>query len=178
MPSSLTPDESVTLARLLKKVAEEDKGFLPDEAYGEIHKLVPWPASEVCLMNNRGELLIQHRDFSEWGGKWVGVKTDYVPGGYIKVGHTFEAACREHLRKDGVLSDFEFICALGPIKWMPGEHPFATVISIPCVCMLRGAIHFAPGRESDFRFVSSPVESAIPRHEQIQRVFFNWLASQ
>jgi len=174
--SSLIPSETAQLAQLLNHVAEYDHGFLPDDAYTAIHRLVPWPATEVCVTNKRGELLLQYREFVEWPGEFGKIKSWYVPGGYMKPELTIEEQCRAHLKKDGVLSSVRFIDTAGVIKWMPGEHPFATVVSIACVCMLDGELRVKAGLKDKFKFVDHAVGSDVPHHTELQQLFFKWRA--
>jgi len=174
--SSLTPPEQALLAQFLNHVAEYDQGFLPDDAYSAIHRLVPWPATEVCVANKRGELLLQYREFTEWPGEFGKIKSWYIPGGYMLPGLTLAQQCYEHLKKDGFLSEVRFINTAGVIKWEPGEHPFAVPVSIACVCQMASDTipQVRPGMEDKFKFVSHAVGSDVPHHTELQQLFFKW----
>ena len=168
-----------TRLKVLKEALEEiiqDRGFIPDqESFELFQKVVPWPATEVCLVNARGELLLQLRHFKEWPGASGEINDWHIPGGYMKTTGTIEDWCRKHLAKDGVVAEFEYSGEIaGILKWAPGEHPFGFPLSVNCVCRLVGPIAFRPGTEQDFRFVDKVVPTTVPNHTKLQEMFFWW----
>ena len=195
MPSTLSRAEAVELARLITKVVEDDNGFIPDEAYIPVHRLVPWSAVEVALVNDAGSILLEHRKFDIWpatmskklGKMWNEIKGWYVPGGYIKPEQSFENACREHLIKDGIMADFEFLGVAGVDRWMIGDHPFGTPISIVCICkVVGGKVKYRNTKDGMWQNQPSPekfmwthpfpIPTEVPHHEEIQRIAFRWIA--
>lgn len=161
--------------KALREIADDPKHFIPDqESYELLHKLVPWPASEVCLVNDRGELLLHYREFTEWPGKFGEIKGWYIPGGYIKAGKMLQEWCQFHLEKDGVVADIEFIDTAGVLLWNAGEHPFGNPLSIVCVCKLIGAPSFREGDEGNFKWVDKKLETLVPNHTRLQDIFFKW----
>lgn len=195
MPSSLSAIEALELQRLLTIVADRDKGFLPDGAYEAVHKLVPWPAVEVALVNNEGALLLENRRFSnwpaemsaKWGKPWNEIEGYYVPGGYVLGRHSIAQACAEHLEKDGVLAEFDYIGDAGNVKWMPGDHPFGNPISLVTICKLRDGTApkfrrspkdkwgdtIIPGKFVWARLRTVPTE--VPKHVEVQEKVFRWV---
>lgn len=169
--------DTVLLEQLKTALREivADNGFVPDqEAFELFHKIVPWPAVEVGVFKPDGELLLHHRHFKEWPGEFGKIHGWYVPGGYIKPGKTLAEWCRHHLEKDGVVADVQFVGTCGVIQWMPGEHPFSNLISLACVCLLRGELKTLEGEEENFRFFGNVVDSPVPHHTELQRQFFTW----
>ncbi|MDO8729550.1 MAG: hypothetical protein Q7K26_06780 [bacterium] len=168
-----------TRLAVFKEVLAEiiiNKGFIPDqESFDLFQKIVPWPATEVCLVNTRGELLLQRRHFKEWPGEWGKIDDWYIPGGYMKTEGSIEDWCRKHLAKDGVIAEFEYQGEVaGVIKWAPGEHPIGFPLSVNCVCRLDGPISFRTGTEQNFQFVDKVVPTAVPNHTKLQEMFFWW----
>lgn len=158
--------------RMLRDIIANN-GFIPDqESFDLVQKIVPWPAVEVCLMNERGELLLEMRHFKEWPGKWGNIHDWYIPGGYMKTGKTMEEWCQHHLAKDGIIADIELVDTCGVIKWAPGEHPVGFPVSIACVCIARGEITFKAG--TDAGFVNRVVPTTVPNHTRLQDMFFFW----
>jgi hypothetical protein len=153
-----------------------NNGYIPDqESFDLFQKLVPWPATEVCLVNERGELLLQKRHFSEWPGEFGKIDDWHIPGGYMKCHGTIEDWCRKHLAKDGVIAEFEYREEIaGIVKWAPEEHPIGFPLSILCVCRLKGLPAFRPGTANLFQFVDKVVPTAVPNHTLLQKKFFYW----
>lgn len=166
-----------TLERLKDglRIISRNEGWIPDqEAFDLFQQIVPWPAVEVCLVNDHGELLLHHRHFKEWPGEYGKIHDWYIPGGFVKVGGTIEEWCQKHIAKDGVTAEIEFLDVCGVIKRAPGEHPTGFPISIACVCKLKGEISFRSGTEENFRFVDETVPTAVPNHTKLQNMFFQW----
>jgi ADP-ribose pyrophosphatase YjhB (NUDIX family) len=158
------------------------KGWIPDQESLELmHKICPWPAVEVALVNDQGELLLHHRAFTEWPGKFGEVVGWYLPGGYMKPDGTMEEWCKKHLEKDGVLAEIKIIDTAGVIKWAEGEHPFGYPISILCICRLKGGISFRDvggawvEQVDNFRWTNKVVQTDVPNHTKLQEIFFYWL---
>lgn len=148
----------------LKEVVA-NRGYIPDqESYNLFQKIVPWPATEVCLTNPNGQLLLRYRDDQWWKG-W------HIIGGFIRAHERLADACRRHLAGDGVGVSFDLIdeCAFIQ-KWMPGEHPFGFPISIGCVCVTMEDVP-----ETDvLLWTDEPVETEVTHHYNFQRQFFRW----
>ncbi len=153
-----------------------NSGRIPDqESFDLVQQVVPWPATEVCLVNHQGELLLHRREFSEWKGAFGEIHDWYIPGGYMKTHGSIEDWCRHHLSKDGVSASFDFLGEFaGVLKWASGEHPVGFPLSINCVCRLKGKVAFRSGTENDFMFVDKTVPTAVPNHTRLQELFFRW----
>jgi hypothetical protein len=153
-----------------------NNGWIPDqESFDLLQQIVPWPATEVCLVNDRGELLLQKRHFKEWPGEWGAIDDWYIPGGYMKTAGTIQEWCRRHLKKDGITADFEYIGEpIGVHKWAPGEHPIGFPLSVLCVCRLKGEIAIPYGSEHLYRFVDEVVATTVPAHTRLQEMYFRW----
>ena len=56
-------EKSKLLADLLTEIKEKDGGFIPEEAWKPIHKLVRWTAVEVLIVNSlTNQFLLNYRD--------------------------------------------------------------------------------------------------------------------
>ena len=124
--TSLTPDEQAELARLLTKVGQDDGGYLPNDAYLALHKIIVRPTVEIFVYDQTGRFVLTHRDddFHGW----------HTPGGDILPNETIEEAVTRHVRKERIteaVRDIQFI-AVHP--WLRGEHPFSFPLSQIIAC--------------------------------------------
>lgn len=169
------PDEVLENLKAGLRIIIGNQGWIPDqETFDLVQQIVPWPAVEVCLVNDHGELLLHYRHFKEWSGRYGKIQGWYIPGGFVKVGGTIEEWCQKHIAKDGVRAEIKFLGTCGVIKWAPGEHPTGCPISIACVCKLKGEISFRSGTEENFQFVNDAVLTDVPNHTELQEMFFQW----
>jgi len=160
----------------LREIIAAD-GFIPDqESFNLFMQILKGTAVEVCAVNDRGELLLQYRHFSEWPGKWAETKTWYIPGGLARTKDlSIGEECRVNLEKDGVLNDIEYIETCYTFPWKHGEHPFGWIfVSNLCVCRVMGELKLRNGMEGQFKFVDEVVESDVPHHTEFQQEFFKW----
>ena len=173
--SEMEPAMLAVFKNALREIIVNNGYILDQESFDLVQKIVPWPATEVCLVNARGELLLHHRHFKEWPGELGNILDWYIPGGYMKAHDTIEDLCKKHLEKDGVVANFEYRDEIaGVYKWSPGEHPVHFPLSVLCVCRLKGEITFRPGTEHMFRFTDKVVPTAVPAHTKLQEMFFWW----
>ena len=152
-------------------------GYIPDqESFNLLYQVVRGAAAEVCAVNERGELLLHYREFTEWPGEWGKVKSWYIPGGLIRTkDRTMEEECHGNLKRDGVLNQVQFIEVCHSYPWKRGEHPFGWLfVSNLCVCRLVGELCVADGMEDKFKFVDEIVPSTVPHHTKFQEEFFKW----
>jgi hypothetical protein len=169
-----------TLLVALKQGLREiiaNKGCIPDqESFNLFHQIVRGAAAEVCAVNERGELLLQYREFTEWPGTWSKVKSWYIPGGLVGTKDlSLKEECRRNLQKDGVFNQIEFIGSCFSYSWKRGEHPFGWLfVSNLYVCRLIGDLNVRAGMEDKFRFVDGAVFSNVPNHRMFQEKFFAW----
>ncbi|MSR85699.1 NUDIX domain-containing protein [Candidatus Uhrbacteria bacterium] len=128
---SLNIVEQHELARLLEKIVRED-GFIPDVAYRAFHKLVPWPAVEVLIYDDEGRFLLSHRDddFKGW----------HIPGGFMRVRETYQAACDRNVRKERIAETVTNLQLMATHTWGEGEHPFGYPISLIIACQVVGEV--------------------------------------
>lgn len=154
-----------------------NNGWVPDqESFNLFYQIVVGSAIEVCAVNERGELLLQHRAFTEWPGEWGKVVSWYIPGGLVRVNDlSLEEECQANLKKDGVLNQVQFIETCYTHPWKKGEHPFGWLfVSNLCVCRIVGKLDVKSGMESKFKFVNEVVPSGVPHHTKFQEEFFKW----
>lgn len=165
MPNtSLSPVEQAELARLLKRVVEDDRGFIPDPAYEVIHKLVPWPAVEVLIYDKQGRFLLTYRDDKNFIG-W------HIPGGYMKPGEDFHQACTRNIQKERIAQEVINIQLIASSVWLEGEHPFGYPISLIFACQISDEI---AERENLRWFSNIPNNVIVQKHPTFLRFFKDW----
>ena len=160
--------ESQHLAFLLEKIVTADGGFIPDEAYTLVHKLVPWPAVEVIMTRNEHrEFLLQRRNDRWWKG-W------HIPGGFVKPGESIAEACSRNARKDaGILGATVSSPLIAVRAWAPDEHPFGYPISLVFACTPNGMVT----EHEDlawFRDIPDHMIDDGGNHVAFLQAFFNW----
>jgi hypothetical protein len=115
----MTDEEVQQLALLLRKLAAEGLG-------------TPRTPKEVFIAFSSGDdddVLLTPRHDRDWSGH-------HLPGGFVGVGETLQAACERVARAElGVGATFERL--VGHFTWT--DHPYASPLSLLCRCRLAGA---------------------------------------
>lgn len=126
--SSFTNGEAVELARLLRKV-QEDNGWMPtQETFEALGAARPLPATDLIIIDARGILLTMYdAGVTKFLGKW------HIPGGYVLPNRTLEEDCdKVALRELG--THVRFIKVLGAYKWTHEEHSQGQPVSMFMHC--------------------------------------------
>jgi ADP-ribose pyrophosphatase YjhB (NUDIX family) len=165
-----TEAEAEEFARILRKIIEEDNGFLPNQEVFELMvRLRPLPFTEVIITrNNHKEFLLVYREDKWWGKGW------HIPGGGMKTEETIEETCSRHTREDAGIESVRIISPLIAIrKWALGEHPFGTPVSLVFVVE---PVEEVIERDTVRWFSKIPREMLDTRgnHEKFIEAFFNW----
>jgi hypothetical protein len=124
----VTADELEALARLLRKLAAEGLGTpcLPKEVFSAFRGVVAQPAVEVLVTRSGSDVLLTRREDKNWHGY-------HLPGGFVGVGESVEAACdRVAKRELGASATLQRI--VGSYAWT--DHPYASPLSLLCLCTL------------------------------------------
>lgn len=165
METSLTASEQEELVRLLKIIADEDKGFIPDPAYRAMHKLVPWPAVEVLIYDKGGRFLLSYRDddFKGW----------HIPGGYMRPGESYQEACNRHVRKEKIADRVTNLQLIASHVWLEGEHPMGYPVSLIFSCLTVGVDEVT--ERDDLKWFSEIPTNTIPEnHPSFLAYFQKW----
>ena len=164
MLTSLSTTEQELLNRLLVRIAEEDNAFLPDLAFRAFHKLVPWPAVEVLMHDDEGRFLLTYRDddFTGW----------HIPGGFMRIDETFQAACDRHVRKEKVAESVTDLRLIATHTWLKGEHPYGHNLSLVIACRAVGVVVETPTARW---FSEIPSGIIKEQHPQFLAYFKEWL---
>lgn len=169
-------NQLATMKTALREIIANN-GWAPDqESLNLLMQVIKGSAAEVCAVNDRGELLLQHREFTEWPGEWGKIKSWCIPGGLLRTNDlSLEEECQGNLRKDGVMNAIQFIEVCHSYPWKNGEHPFGWLfVSNLCVCRIIGELKLCNGMEGKFKFVETVVSSDVPHHTEFQEKFFAW----
>lgn len=117
--------------QLLKKVADEERGWIPEECKVSFYKLVVTPFIELVIIRRtkqgREYFLTYRKDeyFTGW----------HVPGGMVKPNHPENLAgmCKALIDRElpggRIVGDIRIMKAL---KW--AEHPWGNPLAIVCLC--------------------------------------------
>jgi ADP-ribose pyrophosphatase YjhB (NUDIX family) len=154
MPDYMSSERGNLLAELLEEVWEVNGGFIPEEAYRLLHKLVSWGAGEVLIARNDGqEVLLRNRAVDSWSG-W------HVPGGYIRPQESVQAFCdRTALEDADIHGGVVNIRQIATMKWL--DHMFSWPLCMLLVCEVVEQIK----ERDDLRFFS--VEHFPPAKEML-----------
>ena len=126
----MTPEDIQTLARLLRQVAAEGLGTprLPREVFPALRGVCTQPTVEVLATRTGRDVLLTRREDKNWCGY-------HLPGGFVGVEETLEAACDRIARAElSVSATLERI--VGHYTWT--DHPYASPLSLLCLCRLEG----------------------------------------
>jgi ADP-ribose pyrophosphatase YjhB (NUDIX family) len=126
----VTADELEGLARLLRKLAVEGLGTprLPKEVFSAFQGVVTQPTVEVLVTRSGSDVLLTQREDKNWHGY-------HLPGGFVGVGESVEAACDRVARRElGASATLQRI--VGSYAW--SDHPYASPLSLLCLCTLDG----------------------------------------
>lgn len=126
----MTDDEIQQLAQLLRKLAAEGLGTprTPKDVFVALRGVVTQPTVELLVSRDGREVLLTPRRDKHWQGL-------HLPGGFVGVGETLEAACDRVARSElGVGAVLERL--VGHYTWT--DHPYASPLSLLCLCRLDG----------------------------------------
>jgi ADP-ribose pyrophosphatase YjhB (NUDIX family) len=164
MVTTLSGEEQELLKQLLIRIADDDNAFLPDLAFRAFHKIVPWPAVEVLIHDDDGRFVLTYRndDFTGW----------HIPGGFMRINETFQAACDRHVRKEKVADAVSDLRLIASHTWLKGEHPYGHNISLVIACKAVGKV-----AESEVVRWYSDIPSGIikEQHPQFLSYFQGWI---
>jgi ADP-ribose pyrophosphatase YjhB (NUDIX family) len=124
----MTDEEVSTLAQLLRQLAAEGLGTprTPKEVFGALRGVCTQPTVELLVTSSGQDVLLTRRDDRHWSG-W------HLPGGFVGVGETLQAACERVGRAElGAVATFDRI--VGHYTWT--DHPYASPLSLLCLCRL------------------------------------------
>ncbi len=164
MVTTLSDGEQELLRQLLTRIADDDNAFLPDLAFRAFHKVVPWPAVEVLIHDDDGRFVLTYRndDFIGW----------HIPGGFMRIDETFQAACDRHVRKEKVADAVSDLRLIAAHTWLKGEHPYGHNVSLVIACKAVGKV-----AESELVRWCKDIPSGIikEQHPQFLRYFQDWI---
>ncbi len=160
----LSPRKAELLGRLLDEVAvivrKKVEHPIPKEAFEPLHRVVPYPAIDIVIVDKRGRLLIVNRNDKYFKG-WE------LVGGY---GHWYEKTLSEwcnRLTMRDIGAHVKLLGFTGIHKWKPGEHPHGAPISIVALCRLIGKPKKNLNR---IRFFKNIPRGMVPNHGNFVRV--------
>lgn len=148
----MTDDEVQLLAQLLRKLSAEGLGTprLPKEVFGALRGVCTQPTVEVLATRDGRDLLLTPRHDKHWSG-W------HLPGGFVGVGESLEAACERIARVElGASAKLERI--IGHYTWT--DHPYASPLSLLCLCQL-------DGEPQHGQFFDELPREVIPQHREL-----------
>ncbi len=153
----LTPEEERELGRLLDKVAARVrrgvKFPIPEAAYEPLHRVVPYPAIDQVIVDDRGRVLMVLRDDKYFKG-WE------LVGGYGHWPESLSDWCNRLALRD-VGATVELRGFTGIHKWMPGEHAHGAPISMVSLSRLTSP----PTRKDvEMAFFERAPRDTVPNH--------------
>ena len=156
--------KSKLLADLLTEVKEKDGGFIPEEAWKPIHKLVRWAAVEVLIVNSlTNQFLLSYRDTPDFRG-W------HIIGGYIKPGENITQASNRMAKEEAGLDGIANLKLIAIYPW--NGHPYSFPLSVVFVCDPVGS----PKEHEGLKWFSDiPKNMAFPEHELFLRSYAEFL---
>src|SRR3989344_5623387 len=93
----MRPERARLLGELLEELAEDPKGFIPDEAWNATQKAFALPYLELAVVRRSPEgkvqILLTHRIDKDWNG-W------HIPGGLWRTRHTLEEGIASLVRPE------------------------------------------------------------------------------
>ena len=126
----MTPDEIAQLAALLRKLADEGGGTprMPWEVFSALRGVVCQPALEIFVTRTGRDVLLTARHDRSFRGH-------HIPGGFVGAWETLDTAAERIAKRElGVAA--QPIRIVGHHTW--AEHPFASPLSLLCLCKLAG----------------------------------------
>lgn len=154
------------LTRLLGIVSQE-QGHLPtQDAFEAIHKVVPWSAVEVLIIDpdDPQKYLLSWRDDSYWHG-W------HIPGGYVRkthrsLFHACESVAAAELGNEFTLTSTRLVTAF---LW--DDHPYGSPISLVYAC----EVTRRPPVNDQNKFFSKLPSPIVPHHADFVEAYLNTL---
>ena len=158
----MTKKRAELLAELLNEIVTVDNGFIPEEAWMLIHRIVCLPAVEILITRNQGkEFLLCDRKDTHWDG-W------HIPGSYIRRNESIEETCNRIAQNDEIeiqgVTDLQVIVVS---KW--NDHPYGAPLSLVVACHTVQKIKETKAR----KFFSSIPNRVITRHERFLKVYLD-----
>ncbi|MBI4085865.1 MAG: NUDIX domain-containing protein [Candidatus Liptonbacteria bacterium] len=147
----MTKKEAQTLARLLKKIPEQNF-FIPDEAFEPLHGAVSMWAPELVILRKRthgAEILLTPYQGKFARGYW------HIPGGYNIWNETIQETCSRVAKRE-LDFDVKYLEVLDADKWREGEHPYGRPLSVYVLCEPRKTVR----ETADMKFWDA---SRLPR---------------
>jgi ADP-ribose pyrophosphatase YjhB (NUDIX family) len=127
----MTDEEIALLARLLKQLSDEGLGTprTPKQVFVAFKGVVTQPTVELLVTRDGHDVLLTPRHDKHWAGH-------HLPGGFVGVGESLEAACERIARVElGTGAALERV--VGHYTWT--DHPYASPLSLLCLVRLEGA---------------------------------------
>lgn len=160
---NLSPRKAKLLGNLLDEVAaivrKKVEHPIPKEAFEPLHRVVPYPAIDIVILDKRGRLLMVYRDDKYFKG-WE------LVGGY---GHWYEKTLAEwcnRLTMRDIGAHVKLLGFTGIHKWKPGEHAHGAPISIVALCKLAGR----PKKNLEcIKFFKKAPKDMVPNHGNFVR---------
>lgn len=123
----LSQNEIKIFAKIAKKI-KNPKAGLPQGVFDAISQIVPFPACEIVVINQKKEILLTWREDKWWKG-W------HIPGGLMRFGETFKERLEKTAKNElGVgIKSFKFLFVESYDTELRGH-------SVACVflCKLKG----------------------------------------
>ena len=150
----MTPDEIAQLASLLRKLAADGGGTprMPWEIFSALRGVVCQPALEMLVTRTGRDVLLTTRHDQSFSGH-------HIPGGFVGAWEPLEIAADRIARRELHVSARP-IRIVGHHTW--AEHPFASALSLLCLCELSGE----PADGAFFDCDSLPSD-LLPEHRQL-----------
>ncbi|HXK41160.1 MAG TPA: NUDIX hydrolase [Candidatus Paceibacterota bacterium] len=157
-------EKSKLLADLLTEIKEKDGGFIPEEAWKPIHKLVRWTAVEVLIVNSlTNQFLLNYRDTPDFKG-W------HIIGGYVRPGENITQASNRMAKEEAGLDGVANLKLIAVCPWK--GHPYSFPLSVVFVCEPIGLLT----ERDDLKWFSEiPENIAFPEHKLFLRSYAEFL---
>lgn len=131
----MSPQRAELLAELLKELADDPKGFIPDNAWYAVQKAFALPYIELAVVRLKlgvPQILLAHRNDAHWSG-W------HVPGGLWRTNATLET-CIDAIAKTelGATASVGLFKKGSWEKWH--NHPYGNPISHLAICIGTGIV--------------------------------------
>jgi hypothetical protein len=133
----MSPEEILTFNNLLRKISEEEKGWIPKESMKLFYGLVVSPYFEILMyrkVEGEYQYFLAHRSDGDWQGF-------HVPGSMIKPWHPekLEDMCRiiaqGELPKETAIKNIRLLTG---VKWK--KHPWSNPLAFVCLCEADGEV--------------------------------------
>lgn len=131
----MSPERAALLAELLTELAEDPKGFIPNEAWYAAHKALALPFIEVAIVRLKAgvpQVLLSHRVDRDWKG-W------HAPGGLWRTKQSLEACIKGIVKEEvGANASVELFQKGSWLKW--DSHHYGNPISHVAICTGTGIV--------------------------------------